>query len=97
MSAKEKKVSALEKLKAELAESVPIYSDDIEVSQYDDTEISKPARPEKKRLQSSWYAPDKSYLRQINQLMLDEDVSMNDLILEGLEMVFAKRGRVLKK
>lgn len=89
-----KKQSALARLQAEMGQVVQPVSET--VSEVGTVQPQK-VKPEKKSVQSTWYAPDKKYLKQVQLLAFDEECSLNDLVLEGLELVFAKRGRVLKK
>lgn len=85
-----KKQSALARLQAEMGQVVQPISETV-------LEVETKVKPEKKTVQSTWYAPNKTYLKQVQLLAFDEECSLNDLVLEGLELVFAKRGRVLKR
>ena len=85
--AKINKLDALAALKEEMNTNVKkVKRDDVKTSKSKAEEVSKPKNV-------PWYPATNKLKKELKQLALDEETTMNALLTEGVRYVFEKRGK----
>lgn len=90
------KNALLEKMQADLAQAVQAKPEPIKPNNDVVTLQRDNVKKYKRKPHTSWYPPNDKVLRELNQLALDERVSVNDLIVEGVALLFEKRGKIFE-